>query len=758
VSSIHPPLDVAPGRGAAFRALTLPVFALAIFTSAFLLFSVQPLFTKMVLPVLGGTPAVWSVAMVFFQGVLLAGYLYAHLLNRRLGPARAVLVHLALMGVVFLVALPIALAPGWGRPPADGEALWLLGLFAASVGLPFFAIAGNGPLLQAWFARSGHRDAADPYFLYGASNLGSFLALLSYPFLIEPLLTLKTQSAAWSQGFVILAALIAACGLVLSRSGAGAARADTPVEDGLPPAWRDRLGWIGLSAVPSGLLVALTAHLSTDVAAVPLLWVVPLALFLLTFVLAFREGGERLHRIMLVIQPPLLGALIFVMALSAKVAWPLAAAIHLGFFFVATMVCHGELYRRRPAANHLTEFYVMLSAGGVLGGLFASLVSPAVFNTILEYPILVVGAVACRPGMGAALARLGSWRLGLASFGLIALVVVQAATGVTATGLPALAYLLGLAALAAMVMLGREKPALMLAGIALFFALTQAPVMPSGTLARARSFFAVHEVQVTDNGQGHLLVHGITVHGAERVRHPDGTPVQGRPDPASYYHRDGAFADAIAAMRARRGGAPLKVAIIGLGVGSLACYRQEGDAWTFLEIDPVVVRLARDPALFASLSRCAPDAPVVIGDGRLTLADQAGGFDLIIVDAFSSDAIPVHLLTAEAFADYVGKLAPDGALVFHITNRNMDLRPVVAASAAANGLVGAVREAVVAGAVRETLTGTARVTMLARQAEHLGAVGVDARWRPLATAAGFRAWTDDYSNIVGPILRRFVAP
>jgi hypothetical protein len=757
VSSIHPSLDAPVARGAAARALTLPVFAAAIFLSAFLLFSVQPLFTKMVLPVLGGTPAVWSVAMVFFQGVLLAGYLYAHLLNRYLGPGRAVLVHLALMAAVFVVALPIALAPGWGRPPADGEALWLIGLFAASVGLPFFAIAGNGPLLQAWFARSGHRDAADPYFLYGASNLGSFLALLSYPFVVEPLLVLKTQSALWSGGFALLAVLIAASGVVLAR-GERPAASGAAVAAGPAPAWRDRLAWIGLSAVPSGLLVALTAHLSTDVAAVPLLWVVPLALFLLTFVLAFREGGGGLHRVMLAVQPLLLAALVFAMALTAKVPWPVAAALHLGFFFVATMVCHGELYRRRPAAGHLTEFYVMLSAGGVLGGLFASLAAPVLFNSILEYPILLIAAVACRPGIGAALVRLGPVRVALGIIALVALVVLQAVTGLTASTLPILTYLLIVAGIAALIVLGRETPALMLTGIALFFALTQAPVMPTGTLARERSFFAVHEVKVTENGQGHLLVHGITVHGAERVRHPDGTPVTGRPEPASYYHRAGAFADAITALRATRGGGPLKVAVIGLGVGSLACYRQEGDAWTFLEIDPVVVRMARDARLFASLGRCAPDAPVVIGDGRLTLADQPGRFDLIVVDAFSSDAIPVHLLTEQAFATYLGKLAPDGALVLHITNRNMDLQPVVAASAAAHGLTGGVREAVVEGSVRETLAGTARVTMVARRPEHLGPVAADPRWQPLSVPPGFRAWTDDYSNIVGPILRRIVAP
>ncbi len=759
MSSVHPTLDAPAGQGSLARLAALPLFALAIFVSAFLLFSVQPLFTKMVLPVLGGTPAVWSVAMVFFQGVLLAGYGYAYLLNRLLDPRRAALVHLAMMAVVFALALPIALAPGWGRPPAEGEALWLIGLFTASVGLPFFAIAGNGPLLQAWFARTGHRDAADPYFLYGASNLGSFLALLSYPFVIEPLLPLKIQSAVWAGGFAVLGGLITLAGLILARTVRAQAAPAPSSRPATPVAWADRLTWIGLAAVPSGLLVALTAHLSTDVAAVPLLWVLPLALFLLTFVLAFRDGGAGLHRAMVAVQPLMLVGVVFAMVLSAKVPWPLAAALHVGFFFVATMVCHGELYRRRPAAAHLTEFYVMLSVGGVIGGIFASLAAPVLFSTILEYPILVVAAVLCRPGMGAALARLGWQRTSLAAAALAALMALQAATGVTFKALPVIAYLFVVCGVAATVLLGREKPAMLLAGALAFFAVSQAPVMPAGTLARERSFFAVHEVQETANGQGRLLVHGVTVHGAERVRHPDGTVIEGRPEPASYYHRAGPFAEAISAVRTARAGRPLRIAAIGLGVGSLACYSQPGDAWTFLEIDPVVVRIARDDRLFSSLTRCAPDAPVVIGDGRLTLADQQGRFDLIIIDAFSSDAIPVHLLTREAFAGYVEKLAPGGALVFHITNRNMDLRPVVAASAEAHGLTGGIRHIVAeGGGIRETLTGTSMVAMVARDVQAMGPAATAPEWRPLAVPVGFRGWTDDYSNIIDPIMRRFRQP
>jgi protein-L-isoaspartate O-methyltransferase len=759
MSSVHPTLDVPAGQGAFARTAALPVFALAIFVSAFLLFSVQPMFTKMVLPVLGGTPAVWSVAMVFFQGVLLIGYGYAHLLDRLLDPRRAVLVHLAMMTGVLVLALPIGLATGWGRPPADGEALWLIGLFAASVGLPFFALAGNGPLLQAWFARTGHRDAADPYFLYGASNLGSFLALLSYPFIIEPMLPLKAQSALWASGFAGLAGLILLAGLVLARTVRTPARPSCSGTAAQPVAWRDRFTWIGLAAVPSGLLVALTAHLSTDVAAVPLLWVLPLALFLLTFVLAFREGGARLHRIMVAIQPLMLAGVIFAIALSAWMPWLLAAVLHVGFFVVATMVCHGELYRRRPDTARLTEFYVMLSVGGVIGGIFASLAAPVLFSSILEYPILVVAAILCRPGMGDALARLGLPRIALAAGLLAGTIAMQAATGLTFKALPALVYLILIGAVAAAVLLWRDRPAMLLAGALSFFAVSQAPVMPTGTLARERSFFAVHEVRETANGEGRLLVHGVTVHGAERVRHPDGSAVAGRPEPASYYHRGGPFAEAIAAVRAARPGRGLRVAAIGLGVGSLACYSEPGDAWTFLEIDPVVVRIARDTRLFASLTRCAPEAPVVIGDGRLTLADQPGPFDLIIVDAFSSDAIPVHLLTREAFAGYLDKLAPDGALIFHITNRNMDLRPVVAGSARAHGLTGGIRQiAAAGGGIRDTLTGTAMVAMVARESPAMGAAGSAAGWQPLVVPEGFRPWTDDYSNIIDPMMRRFRQP
>ncbi|MGB5064895.1 MAG: class I SAM-dependent methyltransferase, partial [Candidatus Competibacter sp.] len=396
---------IAPVAPAAFRpstslALALPVFAGTLFLSAFLLFGVQPMFTKMVLPRLGGSPSVWSVAMCFFQGALLLGYAYAHVLTTRFSPRAAVLTHLAVLVVAFL-SLPIAVATGWGDAPASGTSFWLVGLFSVSVGLPFFAVAGNAPLLQAWFSRTGHAHAGDPYFLYGASNIGSLLALLAYPVLVEPSLTLADQSLAWKAGFGVLAVLVAASALVmLARNSAISAVSGVDVaREDAAPGMRDRAVWVGLSFVPSALLVAVTAHVSTDVAAAPFLWVVPLALFLVTFIITFQRNPVLPHALMLKLQPFVMAPLAVSAIFIAPDSWFTALALALSAFFVSTMVAHGELVRRRPAAGHLTEFYLWMSVGGVLGGSFSGLLAPNLFNTVLEYPILLALCLACRPGV-----------------------------------------------------------------------------------------------------------------------------------------------------------------------------------------------------------------------------------------------------------------------------------------------------------------------------------------------------------------------
>src|SRR5438270_1206718 len=408
----------------------LAAFIAAIFLSAALLFAVQPMFTHMVLPRLGGTPQVWSVAMVFFQAALLAGYGYAHLLTRFLPGRASILIQLALLVFACLI-LPLSIAAGFGRPPATGVAFWLIGLFAASIGLPFFALAANAPLLQAWFARTDHPSARDPYFLYAASNVGSFLALLAYPLAIEPLVSLTDQTRLWSFGFYLLIVLIAGSGWLLWRSEAHPPAAATPVSDGSPqapaPTWRDAAIWVALAAVPSGLLIAVTAHISTDVAAVPLLWVVPLALYLLTFVIVFSRRAILPHAFVVAIQPVFILGLVAVIVFEPiKTIVPLIA-LHVGVFFVCALVCHGELARRRPAPRHLTAFYMWMSAGGMLGGLSAGLLAPYIFNWVAEYPILIALAVLCRPGLATSKTRFMqviSW--GAITAAAIALVSVHA--------------------------------------------------------------------------------------------------------------------------------------------------------------------------------------------------------------------------------------------------------------------------------------------------------------------------------------------
>src|SRR5579883_273582 len=412
------------------RAL-MATYVAAIFLGAALLFLIEPMFTKMVLPRLGGSPSVWSVAMVFFQAMLLLGYAYAHLLARYASLRGSVLAHAALM---IAAALTLPLALGEGRPPASGQALWLIGVFATSIGLPFFALAANGPLLQAWFFRSDHPAAGDPYFLYAASNAGSFLALLSYPLLIEPFIPLSSQSRLWAIGFLVLIALIVAGGAWIWHApspgrpgrpeGEPGPIADDPSRGtGLwvpasagtthsatdAPTLRDGLIWCALAAVPSGLLIAVTAHISTDVAAVPLLWVLPLSLYLLTWVLVFQSRPLLPHRWMLMVQPLAIAGVVILLAVGGEQNLLLTLGGHQLCFFLIAMACHGELARTRPAAKYLTGFYVALSFGGMLGGLFAGLIAPFTFSWIAEYPILLALAALCRPASNERLPRWSRW-------------------------------------------------------------------------------------------------------------------------------------------------------------------------------------------------------------------------------------------------------------------------------------------------------------------------------------------------------------
>lgn len=682
----------------------LLAFGASLFLSALLLFSVQPIFAKMVLPTLGGTPAVWSIAMVFFQAMLLGGYLYAHGLVRLLPLRTAVVLHIAVMAVG-LYWLPFGIWPGFERAPETGLPLWLLGLFALSIGFPFFAVSANAPLLQAWFARTGHAHSADPYFLYGASNLGSFFALLSYPVLIEPLLPISGQSIVWSWGYGLLIASLLGCGLLALQRSSGGLSGSVPAAGlGTSPTPMQRLTWVMLAFIPSGLLVAVTAHLSTNIAAAPFLWVIPLALFLLTFVITFQRKPVIPHRLMLACLPFVVMAALILPQTPFDVGILGDIALHLVTFFVAAMVCHGELVSRRPDATHLTEFYLLMSLGGVLGGAFTSLLSPVIFSTVLEYPILLAAALLVPRETRDILARNRK---------------------ITVTALACIPIV------SASIWLGS-----------------------SGQDTRKRSFFGVITIDHTEDGQFRRFSHGTTIHGAEKVADvglvKDTDP---RPVSLSYYADDGPMAESIA-MRRKIAGGTIDVGIVGLGVGSLACYAEAGDNWRFYEIDPAVVDFATDPKWFNYLSRCTPDAPIVVGDARLTVQDEPDGkFDILVIDAFSSDAVPVHLLTREAIRGYFAKLKPDGVLVMHLSNKYMDLSRVVSALVRADGWSALHKVHLRSTEEKRAYRFPSEVMALARHEEDLADWKADG-WNAPPEPGDVVPWTDDYSNIVSAILRK----
>ncbi|HUQ36886.1 MAG TPA: fused MFS/spermidine synthase [Aestuariivirga sp.] len=727
---------------------TRTVFTMAIFTSAFLLFAIQPMFTKMILPQLGGSPGVWSVAMVFFQAVLLLGYLYAHLSTRYLTPRTAIYVHVGLLLVTF-IALPISIASGLGKPPAEGQAFWLIGVFTFSVGLPFFAVAGNGPLLQAWFARTHHRDAGNPYFLYAASNLGSFAALLLYPLIFETTLRLPQQSLGWSIGFIALALLIAASGYVLQLTTAGPKVGVIQSRAAAGPKKRLIGEYIWLSFIPSALLVAVTAHISTDIAPAPFLWVIPLALYLLTFVLIFRDKPLVPTKLVGHLVPVLAGVIILSKVIFFNIF--LSCALHLGFFLVVALMFHQRLYNLRPSAEHLTQFYLWMSFGGVLGGIFSGLLAPFIFDRILEYPILI-GLVMLAHLAVLKASRLDFVKEALPVFGLALLLAAGIYLFREHDFVNSSLHYSYLVALASLAIIGLFVHQLARAAL-IIAALVAVEISPAGFLnTYERSFFGVHKIYLRDNGQFRALSHGTTLHGAIRVRNPDGSKYTGPITPLAYYHPNSVLAQTLLLLPPQINGRD--VAVVGLGPGAHSCNGLTRDRWTYFEIDPVVIKIARDPDQFGFLSHCAPTAKIVLGDARLTLAEQPESvFDYLLIDAFSSDTIPIHLLTREAIALYVSRLKDGGVLVIHISNRHLELQSVVAALA---------RDANIAIKTRIQISkstslgdpNSSEAAIFARQPETLARYTEELGWKQ-PTNTNVAVWTDDYSNILGAIWRKY---
>lgn len=726
----HPPRGALPA-----------LFCLAVGFNAFLMFCVQPMVGKWILPYLGGTPAVWNTCLFFFQTLLLAGYYYAHLASHPRVATRSPLFHPVLALAVFVLA-------GLSLPAAtsciDSTANpipWLLSMLTGMVGAPFLVLAATAPLLQSWFSRAGASRSGDPYFLYVASNVGSLGGLLAYPFLIEPSLKLAEQASWWRAGFAANLLLLAACALATLT---GRRPVDDLSASANPRACR-RVGfgaqarWVLLAFAPSSLMMGVTTHLTMDAASAPLFWIVPLAIYLLSFVLGFSAMADRswvslLHERGLTLS---LASVVFLMLTRATEPTWLLFAAHLLFQWFASVRIHKALHVLRPPAEHLTRFYLCLSVGGLLGGILNSLIAPMFFKSLVEYPLV---AALCLPvlmgkldwnrrgwragGMALAGMGLGVWLLGSQHSG------AAARASLVVGGLVLAAYFLRAQKLAC-----AAAFAVLLAGAG-FGVGGKGVVLDSG-----RNFFGILKVVQSDDGRFHQLFHGTTLHGAQFAERERWC------EPLAYYHQRGPLGRVfdLPAKPNRR------VAVVGLGAGAMACHEKPGEDWTYFEIDPAVVRAASDGRHFHYLGNCGrAERRIVVGDARLRLMETPNGsLDFLILDAFSSDAIPTHLLTLEAFALYRAKLAAGGFIAAHISSRHFDLRRVMRTQSAAMGWKAyfTTRGEPNAETLREGGSESDWVTLMP-SGHPLEAELRPGEWQS-STGGGLpRPWTDDYSNLL----------
>lgn len=739
------------------------LFTLTILVGSFLLFLVQPMVARMALPKLGGAPAVWNSAMLVYQALLLGGYAWAHWLGRY-GQRTQLMLHGGLLVVALSIALLIVAQPvGLANlsPPSDNNVYFFVPvLLLASVGPLLFAISAQAPLMQRWFAQSA--PGANPYALYAASNLGSFGGLIAYPLVVEPNLDLFSQSWGWGALYVGLVALVFACGFAALRAtGGGAAQVETPAApSSARPPMRRILLWIALSAVPSGLMLSTTTHLTTDIMAMPLMWAIPLGLYLLSFSIAFADN-RILADFFTLLAPPMLllaGGLALMSGGGAGVA---VAASSLVMLFTVSVSLHARLYRSRPEPDRLTFFYLIMAVGGAIGGLFCALIAPLVFDWAYEHPLLVIAAALLLPLP--ALIPLAEWlrldRQWQRIFAMaLALVAMLIGWWMTKNWVSLNADQDMLIAIGAMVVIGLLAIAWRFSFIVTLLALMVGmggllTIQTSLDGLRTRSYFGIYTVRTNPTLETRTLAHGTTLHGTQITT--DGL----EQTPTSYYGPSSGVG--LAFQRAGQlYGNSAAIGVVGLGTGTLACYRAPGQRWTIFEIDPAMVRIARNPANFSFIADCAPRVPIVIGDARVRLREvPAGSLDMLAIDAFSSDAIPLHLLTREAFDVYARALQPEGIALVHISNRYVDLEPVLRAFEEQGGWHALVREDMPDGAdMLLSRTGSIWVAM-ARNRGALDRLAVatesvpDGRgqWRPLSDVKAARLWTDDYASVL-PLL------
>jgi len=731
--------------------LARPLFVATILTGSFLLFLVQPMVARMALPRLGGAPAVWNSAMLVYQALLLGGYAYAHWLGR-IAPRWQAAIHLTVL-VVAALWLPIGLNAM--ELPADAQpALWVPWLLGLSIGPLFFAVSAQAPLLQRWFSISS--AGQDPYALYAASNFGSFAGLIAYPLIVEPGLALWGQRWLWTGGYVLVALLVAGCALTLRRAPVEVAAEAAP--DSPAPSGPRVAHWIVLALVPSGLMLATSTYITTDIVAMPLLWVLPLGLYLLSFTIAFsaRRGVANLLTRLAPIVILLFGGVL----VTGNQGMPyLDAALTLVLLFVVAVALHSAMYALRPAPDRLTGFYLAMSVGGVLGGVFAALIAPLVFDWTYEYPILILAAGALVPqnplfrwavnyGRESAQQR----RIVVLATALVVVLLIVLALTFPGTASEAISPIQGLL-FAALVTLGvlvlgvRPAFVITLAGALIALGGYRSIVLSMQPYARTRSYFGIYTVLGGEAVGVRQLKHGTTVHGTQLL----GSDARER-TPTAYYVPQSGIGQAMQAVPALYGD-HARIGVVGLGAGTLACYARPGQAWRFYEIDPAIVRIARDTGQFSFLRRCLPDPRIEIGDARLNLATEHGGsLDLLALDAFSSDSVPMHLMTREAFSSYARVLAPNGLLLVHISNRFLDLEPVVSSAATAGEWHAA--RLLYFPAPGGPPGGTPSLWIaLSHDAGKIAALRArNAAWTPLPHYPGFTPWSDDYSTIL-PLIK-----
>ena len=713
-------------------ALIATLFTATIFLSASLLFFVQPLFTRIALPAIGGAPAVWTTAMLFFQTVLIAGYLYSHLMTRYASVRVQIGVHLALWALA-LVFLPLSLPGGWLYDAQKSTVMQTLTLYSLGVGLPFAVLSANSPLIQSWYAKSAGPSANDPYFLYGASNLGSLIALLAFPLVAEPLFGAKAIGQGWAVGFVALGGFLLVSGLQARQVKPSAA---SPVIAGAKPDARMIAKWLLLAFIPSSLMLGVTTKIGTDLGSFPLLWVGPLALYLLTFVITFTNRpliGRGLLRKAFML------ALVMMVVLASglwadSLTWTMSGLLIL-FCFIATIMAHQKLYYARPSQSHLTLFYVIMSVGGAIGGLFNSIFAPLLLNDFYELRITIAIAALLLLSSGSKLRPID------AAFGMVTGLVALMPLSLGLTLLKGIEQSVIALTVAAVLLAGlwicRSRgyaifAAVITVMIGASFASYEPPVF------KDRSFFGPH--RVVDRDGLRLYANGTTFHGAERIA--DLTAE--RPSPMAYYHAGGPMGQI---MSSARGQAAKTVGIVGLGVGALACYKNAKQDWHFYEIDQKVDEIARNPDLFTFMSNCAGASPTHLGDARIVLDQQKSlKFDILVIDAYSSDSVPIHLSTVEALALYRDRLNPGGLIVFHISNRYYAIEKVLSRSADALGMTGLLQNQTDGAELAQGLF-PSKVMVIAADEAALADLKQDPRWLPVPSDGG-RLWTDDYANLL----------